>query len=318
MATFVRATLILLSLLLTICVPAHVGYGDIAPDPLSGGVSITVSGDSKTSVTLLHNTVKIRLSARRCYTRAFFRLKNLGETDELEIGFPMIKKDDAADFVAFVDDKLQVIENKEETYSDRLGRPREHYWKAWKMTFAAGQTRLIEVRYNNPPSSGYSPILQGRYPSYDKWLATGVDYKLSDNGYDKEIELHEWLNILQMRYLLVTGSYWKGPIERCRVEVDLSDLPLDAVLEVRPAAHLINSQRIVWEWQNIEPAANIYMTFLGASPRKSIIPYLEVITKDHPEDKALTATLEKLKRDFPDDATILQRQSEFVEKERPK
>lgn len=115
-----------------------------------------------------------------------------------------------------------------------------------------------------------------------------------------------------MEYILVTGSYWKGPIERCRIEVDIESLAFDAISDVFPAAQSMTASRILWSWTNVEPPRNIQLIFLQDSPAK-IISCWEKIAEQHPSDLALRDNLALLKTDFQDEAKVRERQKKFVE-----
>lgn len=65
-----------------------VARADVAPNPLSGGISLETTGREPTEITLRHNTVKIKVTPQLCTTRAFFRLHNMGAATALEVGFP--------------------------------------------------------------------------------------------------------------------------------------------------------------------------------------------------------------------------------------
>ncbi len=290
---------------------------DIAPDPMSGGISIAMPGKSPTQIVLRHNTVKIKVSPVLCSTRAFFRLHNTGAPTDLEVGFPLAHEGEAKDFRVWID-------NAEVAYRDQAisqivpikGAMISH-WKTWKMRFENDQTLLVEVRYSNPPAEGYSFSLNaGKYPLAQYWRETEDDYGITNLAYTEGIPLHEWATLKSMEYILVTGSYWKGAIERCRVEVDIEDLSADAFVEVRPPARSFSPKRIVWEWNNVDPPYNVSLVFLRASPRQTIIPIFEKIVALHSQGElgeAIKQTLQQMKTDFPNEKADEERQAKFAE-----
>ena len=286
-------------LLITLCL-ATFARADIAPNPLSGGISLQTTGTEQTDIALRHNTVFIRVTPESCTTRAFFLLKNTGAKTNLEVGFPLMHEGESANFQLFVDDRAAEFRDKTEQYVGRYGFERERYWKAWDMEFDAGQTRLVEVRYSNPPAEGTSANLEyfGRYPYYANWIATEFDYDVADFGYGKSEPLSDWVKVRMMEYVLVTGSYWRGPIERCRVEVDISEVKTDAIIDVFPAAQEMSPTKIVWHWENVEPARNVNFVFLKRSPHRVIMPYLKSILESDPADESIGETLKLMKSDF--------------------
>ncbi len=273
---------------------------DIAPNPLSGGISLETTGRESTDIALRHNTVKIVVTPTRCITRAFFRLHNLGAATKLEVGFPLRYQGESPDFQLFINDKPVTFRDQVENYVTPIGQPRPRHWKAWDMSFPEGETHLVEVRYSNPPAEDYVDEMgyYGRYPIYRHKIETDEDYDLADFGYGKSQMLSDWVKVKTMRYILVSGSYWKGPIERCRVEADISALPTDGIIRVSPIPASFSAQKIVWQWSDIEPANNVRFTFMGASPQKEIIPYLRKILQSKPKDEAAKETLWMMERDF--------------------
>ncbi len=304
----------ILLLLATLSIAASLARADIAPNPMSGGISLQTTGYEQTDIALRHNTVKIKVTPELCTTRAFFRLKNGSKPTTLEVGFPLFHEGESSNFQLFIGDKPAAFADKTEKYVGRYGFERERYCKAWKMKFAADQTRLVEVRYSNPPSAGVSTNLRAftgyNFNLYD--VNTPIDYQMADYGFPRSVMSSELGKLRMMEYILVTGSYWKGPIERCTVEADIEEVATDAIADVFPAAQLLNSRRIVWSWKNVEPPRNIRMIFLSDSPRK-VIPYFEKIAEQNPTDRALKDNLADMKADFLDESKVRRRQKEFVD-----
>ena len=287
-----------------------VTHADIAPEPISGGISIVVPGSSQTEIALLHNTVKMQVSPTLCKTRAFFRLRNTGKATKLEVGFPLMYEGEAADFQVFIDDKLIPFKDKTKETKTPIGQPHTLRWKVWPMKFEEGATHLVEARYSNPITRNWSAW--DYYASFRHTKETGWDYDLSEYGLKEPVQLSEWLKIKTVEYILVTGSYWKGPIKRCRVEADIENVATDSMVGVLPSAKSFSSKKIIWEWKNVEPARNVALSFVGGvSPRQKIIPYLEKIAAQNPEDEKITETLEKIKQDFTDEK-IKERQKTFT------
>ena len=303
----------------SLCLLSFPARCDVAPDPMSGGISIVTPGKTNTEIALVHNTVKLQISPKLCKTRAFFRLRNTGPQTELEVGFPLIRDQNVADFTVFIDDERQAHEDRAEARKTPIGQPYTQRWKVWRMAFDEGQTRLVEVRYSNPPSLGYTLKLKldtgfNFYPFYWEARTTGRDYDLADYGFAESAKLSELVTIKMVKYILITGSYWKGPIERCRVEADIQHLPTDSLIEIRPPAHSFSSRQVVWEWKNTDPVRNVDLVFLGGSPRQTVIPYLEKISAAHPEDEIVKTTLTQMKQHFLHTEKVLQREKDFVQR----
>ena len=288
------------ALALVILLISAIARADIAPDPMSGGISLQTTGREQTDIALRHNTVKIVVTPTLCTTRAFFRLKNEGAATKLEVGFPLSYQGESADFQIFIDDKAREFREKVERGFTPIKQPYVRHWKAWDMKFAAGETHLVEVRYSNPPSEGYSTNLNEftTYPFYQNWRATEFDYDVADFGYARSEKLSDWVKIRMMDYVLVSGSYWRGPIERCRVEADIAAVATDAIIDVFPPAQEMSPEKIVWHWENVEPSRNVRFVFMKHSPERLILPYLKSILQKHPGDESIAETLRWMKNDF--------------------
>lgn len=282
---------------------------DIAPNPMSGGVNLQVPGNGKTEIVLVHNTVQLKVSPARCWTRAFFRLHNTGPATELDVGFPFSYEGEAADFELSIDNQTVKHSEQTETGKTPIGQPVKRWWKVWNMTFATDETHLVEVRYSNV-LNGFIPTsnVPDYYPFVREWRAEGKDYSLRDYGCSEAIGLHDAVMAKSVSYMLITGSYWKGPIERCRVEAEIEDVPTDSIVDVWPAATSFSAERIVWEWKHVDPANNVVFTFVGNySPRGVTIPVMEQIAAQNPADAPLRETLELMKRDFSEENIKLRR-----------
>jgi len=291
---------------------------DIAPDPMSGGISLETPGTTKTSIVLTHNTVQLKIAPNLCRTRAWFRLHNTGAATFLRVGFPLMYQGEAADFKVWIDGQPQIFNDRVWTGKVQAGpmiKTVTRRWKVWPMTFEADETHLVEVRYSNAPSEGFSYTLQnGSYPTADFPRREGRElYDAGDFGYPQRVGISEWTTMKTVQYILISGSYWKGAIGRCRVEADISDLPTDGITDVLPPAQSFSARQIVWEWKNVEPDRNIRIDFVGASPRRTVIPTLEKIAAKYPQDQTVRDSLQQMKKDFPDAATIRKRQSQFVQ-----
>ncbi|HEX9995701.1 MAG TPA: hypothetical protein VGB45_01045 [Abditibacterium sp.] len=287
---------------------------DIAPDPMSGGISLGVMGKEKTDVSLIHNTVKLQISPSLCKTRAWFRLKNTGPASGFEVGFPLNYQGEAKDFEVWIDGKAQKVEDRAIQYQVPINRLKTRYWKIFPMKFKAKETLLAEVRYSNAPPQGWATTLnsqQGAYPLFSKWRRTGFSYSLADFGIKEGGQMHDWVALRTVQYILVSGSEWKGPIERCRVEANIENIAPDALTDVRPPAHFVSPRQLKWEWKQVNPAENIVINFMGHAPLETIA-VLEKIAAKHPDDEAVAETLKAMKIDFPDAATIRERQKSFA------
>ena len=290
-------------ILLASTLMAHIARADIAPNPMSGGVSIEVPGQSQTEIVLERNTVKMRVSPSLCRTRAWFKLRNTGPATQLEVGFPFRFEDEVADFRAWVDNDQQVIEDRTRERKVQTFKGKRLFvdrWKLWPMTFAHDETKLVEVRYSNLTAETGSPYENlkggsGRAPRGQESL------------------LNDLLSARQIEYTLVTGTYWKGPIGHCRVELLLDGIPDDAVVALIPPAHRFGENQIVWEWSGLkqEPQGNIAAVFFTTSPTTNIIPVLDRFYNPG-ANESFAAEVKSFKEDFLDPYKSKERMQKLV------
>jgi hypothetical protein len=167
--------------------------------------------------------------------KCLFNMKNLGEKEKLQIGFPEMtfhyywqksKVDEATRF--------QVKENGDVVnfdFSDSL-RYNEEYrkniesykikeeWYLWESEFQQGETKTIEVQYSLP---------------------FGMLYKTNERFFT---------------YLLSTGANWKGTIGKAEIIVNLKDIEIDSLISQQPNNCLITNKQLKWVFSDFEPTTN--------------------------------------------------------------
>jgi hypothetical protein len=67
-------------------------------------------------------------------------------------------------------------------------------------------------------------------------------------------------DLLTLTYVLRTGALWKGPISNGTIKVVLNLLDSAVVSVIKPEWYKIYGDTIVWEFSNLEPKQNIYIT----------------------------------------------------------
>ncbi|MEQ8790971.1 MAG: DUF4424 family protein [Pirellulaceae bacterium] len=250
---------------------------DIAPDPLSGGVSLASNGGATESVAMAAETVRLTLTDRKCSTVATFTMKNLTDSPvEMEVGFPIAYEGDLLGFVAKVNG--EVIDNIASWPARREGRDWKRGWKTWKMTFPAAATTMIEVSYHNELQSQYSwnVGLGGR--SFDRTILDAAKE-------EERADLKDRLVCCHAKYILKTGRGWAGPIGRCRVEVTLEEFTTDHLLPNFPhALHesgeprhapVVGKNTIVWDVKDYEPESDIWLQFTPRISESEAVALLE-------------------------------------------
>lgn len=265
-------------------------WADIAPDPLSGGKNLTIKGRAKTNVEMVDEVVKLKVSRDICQTDVVFTMKNTGtKAESMQVGFPHYYPDELKDFKATVDDKpvkvasATVIGTKGTL--DSPGSPTV-YWKTWETTFAPDQPVKVAV--------SYSIKLKERALL---WLSddsiTHVLVSLLPNADQPQLE--KQFAARRVKYILVTGSHWSGPIGRCRIEVTLQGMTTENLafesLSFEKDQAIITRDKIIWDLKDYEPKKDVEFAVTPNITRAETLKLLEKSRKQHPRDPNITKIL---------------------------
>ena len=159
-------------------------------------------------------------------------MKNLGEQEKLQIGFPEMsfhyyqqksKVDEA--------NRFQVNENGKAVnfeFSDLLRNNDEYLkkvetyrikeeWYLWESEFQQGESKMIEVQYSLP---------------------FGMLYKTNERFFT---------------YLLSTGANWKGTIGKAEIIINLKDIEMDSIVSQQPANCIKFDKQLTWTFSDFEP-----------------------------------------------------------------
>ncbi len=266
-------------------------WADIAPQPLSGGKNLSVKGKEKTSVAMVDEVVKLRLSKDLCRVDVVFTMKNIGKTPEtMEVGFPCNYEDELQKFTATIDDSSVKVSSKTETrkeqYLKDIQRERTTFWKTWEMTFPPDKPVKIGVSYFTELQDNHWHRLY-ELPVAEH-LAAFVPPK-------DQAALEKKLVSRQIDYYLRTGSHWSGPIGRCRIEVTFDGLTTDNIDLSKPFFEreraTITSNKIVWDLKDHEPKQDVELSITPGTTAKATLALLESTHKQHPEAVDITIIL---------------------------
>jgi hypothetical protein len=218
-------------IILTLCLHTNL-FADIAPHPIKAK---SISPKDQTSIRMESEKVIIDLYNDSSVVKCLFIMKNLGEKEKLQIGFPEMsfhyyrqksKVDEA--------NRFQVKENGKTlkfAFSDSL-RYNEEYrkkvetfqikeeWYLWESEFKQGESKTIEVQYSLP---------------------FGMLYKTNERFFT---------------YLLSTGANWKGTIGKAEIIVHLKDIEMDSLISNQPDNCEINNRQLKWTFLDFEPTPN--------------------------------------------------------------
>jgi Domain of unknown function (DUF4424) len=263
---------------------------DIAPDPLSGGKNLSAKGREKTTVAMVDEVVKLRLSKDTCQVDVVFTMKNIGKTPEtIEVGFPGNYEDELGNFKATVDGTAVKVSQKIEKWLEpylNFQRERSMLWKTWEMTFPPDKPVKIGVSYftkmrDNHWQTAYEfPVAE----ALGAFVPAGERATLEKKLVSRRIE-----------YILRTGSHWSGPIGRCRIEVTFDGLTTDNVdltkrFFERDRA-TITRDKIVWDLKDYEPKVDVELSITPETTETATLALLEKTHKQYPEAVRITIIL---------------------------
>ena len=263
---------------------------DIAPEPLSGGKNLSVMGKEKTSVAMVDEVVKLRLSKDICQVDVVFTMTNTGKTPEtMEVGFPGNYVEELKAFKATVDDTAVYVSNKTEKRMEaylNFKRERRTFWKTWEMTFHPGKPVKIGVSY-------FTELRDNRWRRlYEFPVAEHLAAFVPPTGREA---LEKKLVSRQVDYYLRTGSHWSGPIGRCRIEVTFDGLTTDNIDLSKPffekGQATITSDKIIWDLKDYEPKHDIELSITPGTTGKATLALLESTHQQHPEAVDITIIL---------------------------
>ncbi len=215
-------------IILILCLHTNL-FADIAPNPIKAR---SISPKDQTSIRMESEKVIIDLYNDSSVVKCLFNMKNLGEEEKLQIGFPEMtfhyyrqksKVDEATRFEVKENGKVLNFD-----FSDSLRFDKEYCkkvesfqikeeWYLWESEFQKGESKTIEVQYSLP---------------------FGMLYKTNERFFT---------------YLLSTGANWKGTIGMVEIIVNLKDIEMDSIVSKNPSNCEINNNQLIWTFSDFEP-----------------------------------------------------------------
>jgi hypothetical protein len=167
--------------------------------------------------------------------KCLFNMKNLGEYEKLQIGYPEMSFYHYS--IKSITDEVSRFKVKENgktikfDFSDSLRYDKEYKkkvesyqikeeWYFWDSEFQKGETKTIEVQYSLP---------------------FGMLYKSNKRFFT---------------YLLSTGANWKGTIGKAEIIINLKDIVKDSIISQKPANCEISDNQFIWTFWDFEPSAD--------------------------------------------------------------
>ncbi len=196
--------------------------GDPHPITLGADPRPTTQSD----VVLAREDLDIEIRLRHVLVDASFRFENKGPAQKLDVGFPCAAGKWAADSGLTCRDRLEVRVNGRKVRVGRTKNKAKEHFRNWKMHFPAKASTELRLRYR-------TSIVNDRY----------------------SIPL---AGMSLLRYRLVTGAMWAGPIGELNMRVTV---PPDTLALIRPLGYQRAVGRVEWKLTNYEPREDLVIGF---------------------------------------------------------
>ncbi len=203
---------------------------DLTP---SHGIGKTLRPRGDTMISMVSETVDVEIDANVARVWCTFDFLNEGPPDTLEVGFPRGR-------------------NEQEIYLDN------------------GDLNDFEVRTS---SARPLPVSRSRLDPYvndpsgilvTSWFTCTIPF--DSTGTVQKVFVEYWTTLLPgkpvysdllFKYILTTGSFWRGPIGEAVVTVRLTNVEPDQLSVIKPSGYILNGAEISWRFTDFEPAEDI-------------------------------------------------------------
>lgn len=218
-----------IAILTIICLQTNL-FADIAPNPIKAK---SISPKDQTSIRMESEKVVIDLYNDSSVVKCLFIMKNLGEKEKLQIGFPEMsfhyyrqksKVDEANRFQVKENGKSVNFDFSDSLRYDEVYRKKvqsyqiKEEWYLWESEFQQGESKTIEVQYSLP---------------------FGMLYKTNKRFFC---------------YLLSTGAKWKGTIGKAEIIINLKDIEMDSIVSQQPDNCVKSNKQLTWTLSDFEPS----------------------------------------------------------------
>lgn len=255
---------------------------DIAPDPVNRAGE-ALAPKIATNVAMAAETVTITLHGDFAEVHAVFTMKNTTDKEEtLEVGFPSAAQPEGYEysskgikvnawgapaiyaFKAKIDGQDVDAEPKDARHEKKVGIVG---WLCWSMTFAAGQTRTVDVSYK---------------------IAS------KDDNYTDPSALQN----RQITYILKTGAGWKDAIGSATLVLQFDGLTAANLGKVSPEPTSKTDKAWTWEMKNFEPDADVLVQYhLYADAKDAVAKLAPQVEKSPKAPELLLDYAENLEAD---------------------
>ncbi len=270
--------------------PTAAAVGDIAPDPLGGGVNMLGKSDA---VRMAGEVVTLTVTPDRCTTHAVFQMKNLTADDvTMEVGFPFAYPTDLEQFTVDVDGKAM----KDVSLKSR-GRRRK--WYVWDMTFPAEKTTTVTVDYQSQLDwPHHSWNFDGGNVQNLLLSFTAARVKRQQATEEEKLRyevLKKRLRYEQVQYIMTTGAGWAGTIGSARIEAKFQGFTSDNLVTRYPkpgtgqfSTPTVKRDGLIWEKKDFEPTNDIVFYLSPNITRRELKAWAADLLRERPHHPELT------------------------------
>jgi len=263
----------------------RLAYSDVAPEPITGGVTISPQTDKEAQIILLNEEVYVDIWKDKIKVTANFTLHNTEDKKTLVVGFPYSYEDELKDFAVKINNQESLVREDKVIKKDDYIKGKEYttYWKIWDMSFAKDESKEVEIRYSSIPKHYVHEM-------------TFSDLSLWYKGEEKE-SIENKLKRFDVRYILTTGAAWKGKISKATIKFRLHEISTEQIEEYLPNNGSITQEEIEWVFEDFEPKENIRVTILPNIKKSQIINLYEETFTRHPEDPFVAENLGRMHKE---------------------
>ncbi len=220
---------------LLLCAPSPVWANDA---PVKS-VGKTIQPLNDVPVRMVSEEVNMYLISAVANVTCLFTLRNEGEPDTIEVGFPRGWEGDLRNFTARkagAKEPYPVETLAQDPSYNEFSGGELPWWKVFRVPFdSTGQTVAVENTYFTSLR-----IAAGKYPSPT--------------------------NDLSFTYIMKTGALWKGNMENALMTVHLVTIPFEQVTSISPEGYVRKGNSIVWNFRDFKPSEDIRITVMQDVP----------------------------------------------------
>lgn len=228
---------------------------DVAPDPLSKGMTPT---RKESRVQMVSQDVVIHLDREWCLVEADFILRNRSWSPAImEIGFPTGYKDEVRDLRVWRNSRKVKTKSAVEHEIQELDKEAAVYhWTLWDMRFAPGEKVALRVSYLVKPRKNHDYLIT----PYRQFLGQ-IEEEATGASSPEMARVVDGMTSYSTGYIMVTGAEWHGPIADATVTFRHPN-GAAAIRWLSPAANFTSfPDGIEYRFVNIDPDFDVEVEF---------------------------------------------------------